>query len=126
MGWSTLALTLLASDKCQLSVDHLQKEHPLQFFPLFLITLPRSSKSQEVFKLRSLCNQGRGVLVSNIITTAANFKQPTSFMWCGGGHPHKECSEKRTASWVPICCNYELVTERNVVPQTTERLSRAT
>jgi hypothetical protein len=28
----------------------------------------------------------------------ANCKQPPRFLWCGGGHMHRDCPEKQNAS----------------------------
>jgi hypothetical protein len=39
----------------------------------------------------------------------ANCKQPPRFMWCGGGHLHKECPEKGNTASIPTCCNCKLV-----------------
>jgi hypothetical protein len=51
--------------------------------PLFLITLPRTSKSQEIF---NRC------------------------MWCGSGHLHKECPEKAMQLWYrqPATASWEM------------------
>jgi hypothetical protein len=101
--------------------------------PLFLITLPRTSKSQEIFRLTCLCHIAIRVEAYRARTGLtqcyncqkfglvwANCKQPPRYMWCGGGHLHKECPEKGNAASIPTCCNCKLVEERNLIPPTTE------
>jgi hypothetical protein len=70
---------------------------------VFLVTLPRVAKSQEMFNLPSLCYncQQSGHVW-------ANCKQPPHCLWCGGSHLHKECPEKGNAASTPACCNYQL------------------
>jgi len=73
--------------------------------PLFLVTLPRSDKSQKIFQLTFLshcynCQQFGHVW--------ANCKQPPKCVWCGGGHLHKECPEKENRDSTPTCCNCKL------------------
>jgi hypothetical protein len=88
---------------------------------LFLITLPRSEKSQEIFRLPSLCHNAIKVeayRARNGLTQChncqqfghvrANCKQPPRCLWCGGGHLHKECPEKDNSSSTPTCCNCRL------------------
>jgi hypothetical protein len=85
--------------------------------PLFLITLPRSSKSQEIFHLTGLCHisiRVEAYRAQSGLTQCyncqqfghvwANCKQPPRCLWCGGGHLHKECLVKGTATSVPRCC----------------------
>jgi hypothetical protein len=89
--------------------------------PLFLITLPRTAKSQEIFNLNSLCHISIGVeayRAQSGLTQChncqqfghvwANCRQPPRCMWCGGGHWHKECP-KENASSTPVHCNCQLV-----------------
>jgi hypothetical protein len=91
-------------------------------FSLFLICLPRTSKSKEVFKLTSLCHIAVRVDAYKSQTCLmqcyncqkfgyvwANCKQPPTFMWCEGGHLHKECPEEGNTSTIPTCCNPNLV-----------------
>jgi hypothetical protein len=89
--------------------------------PLFLITLPRTAKSQEIFGLPSLCHISIRVehyKAQNGLTQChncqkfghvwENCKQPPCCLWCGGGHLHKECPEKGNTSSTPACCNCQL------------------
>jgi hypothetical protein len=89
--------------------------------PLFLVTLPKTAKSQEIFRLPSLCHIAIKVEANraqNGLTQYhncqqfghvwANCKQPPRCSWCGGGHLYKECSEKENASSTPACCNCRL------------------
>jgi hypothetical protein len=89
--------------------------------PLFLITLPRNEKSQNIFKLTGLCHISIKVETyrnQNCLTQChncqqfgnvwANCNQPSRCMWCGGGHLHKECPEKENSSSTPSCCNWKL------------------
>jgi hypothetical protein len=97
--------------------------------PLFLVTLIRNAKSQEIFKLNSL---------NHIITTVesymaqtglkqccnyqnfghvrTNCKQPPRCLWCGGGHLHRECPEKTNTESTPRCCNCTLLERENPHP----------
>jgi hypothetical protein len=90
--------------------------------PLFLITLPRTTKSQEIFRLQSLCHiavRVQAYRAQNVLKqchncqqfghVCANCKQPPRCLWCGGGHLHKECPEKGNTSSTPTCCNCRLV-----------------
>jgi hypothetical protein len=89
--------------------------------PLFLVTLPRTAKSQDVFKLINLCHiaiRVEAYKAQNGLTQCynchqfghvwANCKQPSRCLWCGGGHLHKECPEKGNSSSSPACCNCRL------------------
>jgi hypothetical protein len=103
-------------------------KHP-KSSPLFLITLPRTAKSQEIFKLPSLCHIAINVeayKTQNSLTQCyncqtfghvwANCKQPPRCMWYGGGHLHKDCPEKGGASLQPVCCNCELAEGESAHP----------
>jgi hypothetical protein len=76
--------------------------------PPFLVTLPRTAKSHEIFRLPSLCHIAISVeayRTQNGLTQChncqqfghvwANCKQPPLCLWCGGGHLHKECPERK-------------------------------
>jgi hypothetical protein len=89
--------------------------------PLFLITLPRTPKSQDIFKIRSICYIAVKVEAYRAQTGLtqcyncqkfghvwANCKQPPRCMWCGGGHLHKDCPEKGNVASKPACCNCKL------------------
>jgi hypothetical protein len=97
--------------------------------PLFLITLPRTAKSQEIFILPSLCYIAIRVehcKAKNGLTQChncqkfghvwENCKQPPRCLWCGGGHMHKECPEKGSTSSTPACCNCQLAKEEKAHP----------
>jgi hypothetical protein len=88
--------------------------------PLFLITLTRNPKSQEIFQLTSICHimvRVEAYRAQNALTQCyncqkfghiwVNCRQPPRCMWCGGGHLHKECPESGKES-VPSCCNCSL------------------
>jgi hypothetical protein len=87
---------------------------------LFLITLPRTAKSQ-ILKLQYLCHisiRVEAYRVQSGLTQChncqqighvwANCRQPPHCMWCGGGHWHKECPQKENTSSTPVCCNCQL------------------
>jgi hypothetical protein len=89
--------------------------------PLFLVTLPRTQKSHEIFKLSSLCHiciKVEAYKSQSSLTQCfncqqfghvwANCKQPPRCLWYGGGHLHKDCPEKGKTSSTPACCNCEL------------------
>jgi hypothetical protein len=97
------------------------EETPTKNLPLFLITLPRTAESQEIFRLTALCHIAIRVEVyraQNGLTQChncqqfghiwANYKQPPCRLWCGGGHLHKKCPEKENAASTLTCCNCQL------------------
>jgi hypothetical protein len=90
--------------------------------PLFLTTLSRTAKSQEIFKLQCLCHisiKVEAYMAQSGLTQChncqqfghvwANCRQPPRCKWRGGGHLHKECPEKENTSSTPVCCNCQLV-----------------
>jgi hypothetical protein len=98
------------------------EERKILNLPLFLVTLPRMAKSQQIFQLPNLghiaikveayrtqnahtqchdCQQFRHVW--------ANCKQIPGCLWCGGGHLHKECPERENAASTTECCNCKLL-----------------
>jgi hypothetical protein len=106
--------------------------------PLFLITLPRTSKSLEIFKLTSLCHIAIRVEAYKVQTGLrrcyncqkfghvwANCKKPPHCMWCGGGHLQKECPEKATAALTLTCCNSKLVVREEPHPSNYQGCSHA-
>jgi hypothetical protein len=106
--------------------------------PLFLITLPRNPKSQEIFKLRGLCHISIKVEAYKAqagLTQCyncqkfghvwANCRQPPRCLWCGGGHLHKECPEKEKISSTPACCNCKLAEGENPHPSNYRGCSHA-
>jgi DNA replicative helicase MCM subunit Mcm2 (Cdc46/Mcm family) len=85
---------------------------------LFLVTLIRKLKSQEIFKLNSLNHiiikvkpyRAQTGLTQcyncqNFGHVCSNCKQPPKCLWCGGGHLHRECPEKTNTESTPRCCN---------------------
>jgi hypothetical protein len=89
---------------------------------LFLITLPRTAKSQEIFKLQYFCHisiRVEAYRAQSGLTQChkcqqfghvwANCRQPPRCMWFAGGHLHRECPEKENTSSTPVCCNCQLV-----------------
>jgi hypothetical protein len=89
--------------------------------PLFLVTLARSEKSQDIFKITSLCNiivKVETYKSQKGLTQCYNCQrfghiwvhcsQPPRCLWCGGGHRHRECPEKENPESTPNCCNCKL------------------
>jgi len=89
--------------------------------PLFLVTLPRTEKSQQIFKLNKICNiiiKVEAYRAQSGLTQCyncqqfghvwANCRQPPRCLWCGRGHLHKECPEKQKEDSSPRCCNCTL------------------
>jgi hypothetical protein len=87
-----------------------------QNLPLFLITLPRTEKSQEILRLTALWHLAirveayraqRGLTQCHNCQQFghiwANYRQPPRCLWCRGGHLHKECHEKDNAASTPAC-----------------------
>jgi hypothetical protein len=92
-----------------------------KILPLFLITLPRTKKSLEIFKLTGLCHIAVKVEAyrnRNGLTQCyncqkfghvwSNCSQPPRCMLSGGGHLHNDCPEKENTSSTPSCCNCNL------------------
>jgi hypothetical protein len=86
------------------------------------LALLRTSKSQEILKMRSLChiaikaeayNTQSGLTKSytcqQFCHVWASCKQPLRCMLCVGGRLQKECPEKGNAASVPKCRNFKLV-----------------
>jgi hypothetical protein len=90
--------------------------------PLFLVTLTRKHKISKIFKLNSL----KHIIIKVELYRAqtglthcyncqnfghvwANCKHSPRYLWCGGGHLHRECPEKTNTESVASCCNYTLV-----------------
>jgi hypothetical protein len=115
MGFKVISVRQMTSTRPQASEN----------LPLFLGTLPRSEKSQEIFQLTTLnhviikveayrfqmgltqyynSQQFRNVWV--------NCKQPPRCVWCGGGYLHRDCPEKEKSEFTPTCCNYKLAGEK--------------
>jgi len=78
-----------------------------QALPLFLITLERNEKSQQIFTLTHLSHiiiQVEAYRARTGLTQCSNCqqfghvwaicKQRPRYLWCGGGHRHKEWIEK--------------------------------
>jgi hypothetical protein len=88
----------------------------------FITTLPRTSKSHDIFKLRSLCKFANRVEAYEAQTGLAHCyncqkfgdvwatcKQLSRCVWCGGGHLHKECMQKGNTVSIRTCSNCKLV-----------------
>jgi hypothetical protein len=97
--------------------------------PLFLIILPRMTKSQDLFKLPNLCHisiKVESYKSQNALAQCyncqkfghvwVNCKQPPRCLWCGGCHLHKDCPEKGTTASTPTCCNCQLAEREAVHP----------
>jgi hypothetical protein len=100
--------------------------------PLFLITLPRTTKSQKLLKLSNLSHIAIKVEAyrsQNPLAQCytcqkfghvwANCKQPPRCLWCGGGHLHRDCPEKGKLfrNWHAVTANWRK--ERRHIPPTT-------
>jgi hypothetical protein len=103
--------------------------------PLFLVTLTRIIKFQEIFKLNSL----NDILIKgqlyrgqtgptqcyncqNFDQIWANCKQPPRCLWCGGVQLRKESPEKANTEPTPSCCNCTLVRRRETSSSVISRL----
>jgi hypothetical protein len=105
------------------------EESKIRNLLLFLITLPRTAKSQEIFRSSSLCHiviRVEAYRAKNGLTEChncqqfghvwANYKQPPRCLWCGGGHLYKECPEKENTSSTTTFCNCRLAEGENSHP----------
>jgi hypothetical protein len=106
--------------------------------PLFLVTLPRTENSKNIFKLNNLCNiiiKVEAYRTQNGLTQCyncqqfghvwANCKQPPRCLWCGRGHLHKDCPEKDIQNSSPSCCNCKLKNGERQHPSTYRGCSHA-
>jgi hypothetical protein len=93
----------------------------VESLPLFLVTLTRNIKSQEIFKTNSLnhifiktelyraqTGLTQGYNCQSLGHALANCKQPPRRLWCNGGHLHMECPEKTNIESMPSCRNCTL------------------
>jgi hypothetical protein len=87
--------------------------------PLFLINLPRSEKSQEVYKLISLCYIAIKVKIykSQFGLAQCHNCQQFGHVWAPG-HLHRECPEKGKKDSTPACCNCKLAEGEKPHPST--------
>jgi hypothetical protein len=117
LGFDTISVRQMTTTRRSPSQD---PEHAK--LPLYFITLPRTVKSQDIFKLTGFChisirveacrNQHGLTQCYNCQKFGhvwANCSQPPRCMWCGGGHLHKDCPEKANNESTPRCCNCKLV-----------------
>jgi hypothetical protein len=97
--------------------------------PLFLVTLPRTIESLDLFKFSSLWNISIEVEAYRTQITLtqcynyqkfghvwANCKQPPHCLWCGGDHLHRDCAEKGNTFSTPACCNCQLMEGETAYP----------
>jgi hypothetical protein len=124
LGFDVISVKLMTTTRLTPS-----KEPKSLNLPLFLVTLPRWAKSQEIFRLQSLCHNAIKVeayRAQNAPTQChncqqfaqiwANCKQPSRCLCCGGGHLHKECPEEENAASTPECCNCKLLEDEKPHP----------
>jgi hypothetical protein len=108
-SWWTSVLTSLASNRCHSLIGPRMVPLTLPYItlPLFLVTLPRTRKSSDLFKFSSLSHISIKVEAyksQNTFTQCfncqkfghvwANCRQPPRCLWCGSGHLHKDRPEK--------------------------------
>jgi len=116
MGFTVISVRQLTLKRPQAPVN----------LPLYLVTLLRSDKSQEIFQLGSLSHviiKVEAYRAQTGLTQCyncqqfghvwANCKQPPRCVWCGGGHLHKDCPEKENRMSTPACCNCKLAEGEN-------------
>jgi hypothetical protein len=85
----------------------LNEQTHMETLPLFLLTLIRNAKSQEILKqngfnhtiikvesYRAQTGLTQCCKCQNFGHVGANCKQHPRCLWCGGGHLHRECPEK--------------------------------
>jgi hypothetical protein len=97
--------------------------------PRFLVTLPQTAKSQEIFHLPRLCHIAIKMETyrhQSALTQChncqlfghvwANCKQPPRCLLCGVGDLHKECPERENAASTAACCNCKLLEVGNHIP----------
>jgi hypothetical protein len=72
------------------------------------------------FKFQNTRNETR-VVTKEIADFSAtkeylNCRQPPRYLWCGGGNPHRECTEKGKEDSTPACCNCKLAERKKPLP----------
>jgi len=93
-----------------------EEGHDTITLSFFLITLPRSNKSQNGVTQCYNCQQFGHFWVKCI--------QPWHCLWCGGSHPHRECPDKeKKENSSPSCCNCILKEGDFPTQQTTEAIA---
>jgi hypothetical protein len=106
----------------QLTLNRRSPEGDNQRLPLFLITLQKTAKSTEIFKLTNLCHiitKVEAYRARNNLTQcfnchkfghiAGNCRQPLRCTLCGGRHIYKECPERHNRETsIPHCCSCQL------------------
>jgi hypothetical protein len=114
----------------QLSIVHRSPEGTTSItLRLFLVILPRTAKSQYIFRLSNLCHISMKVesyKSQNALTQCfncqkfghvwANCKQLPHCLWCGGGHMHRDWPERDNTSLTPTCCNCQLAEGEAALP----------
>jgi hypothetical protein len=121
-GLVSLGFDVLSVKKMTTTCRSPPEEPKILNLPLFLVTLPRTAKSQKIFQLPNLCHiaiKVEAYRAQSALTQChtcqqfghvwANCKQPPRCLCCGGGHLHKECPEKENAASAPECCNCKLL-----------------
>jgi hypothetical protein len=104
-----------------MSSAHRSPEGTPVTLPSFLVTIPRTTKSHDIFRLSTLCHisiKVESYKFQSALTQYyncqkyghvwANCKQPPRCLWCGGGHLHKGCPEKGNTASTQTCCNCQL------------------
>jgi hypothetical protein len=121
----------VVSVKQMISTRRSSPEDPnISNLPLFLVTLPRTAKSQEIFRLPNFCHIAIRVEAYRAQSSLTqchncqqfghvweNCKQLPRCLWSGGGHLHKECPEKGNTASTPACCNCRLAGRRKTPPR---------
>jgi hypothetical protein len=124
LGFDIISVKQMTSTRRSPSEGSLRRN-----LPLFLITLPRTAKSQEIFCLTGLCHitiRVEAYRAQSGLTQChncqqfghvwANCRQPPRGLWCGGGHLHEECPERENAAYTPACCNCQLAEDEKPHP----------
>jgi hypothetical protein len=102
-----------------------------QNLPVFLITLPRTLKSKEIFRLTALCHiviRVEAYMAQSGLTQCqncqqfghvwANCKQSPRCLWCGGGNLHKNARRMITLPPLQLTVTASWRRERNPIQPT--------
>jgi hypothetical protein len=124
-GLMDLGFDIISVEQMSTTRRSPSEETQTKNLPLFLISLPRAAKSQEIYQLTALSHIAirleahraqKGLMQCHNCQQCghvwANCRQPPHYLWCGGGHLHKECPEKENAA----CCNCQLVEREKLHP----------
>jgi hypothetical protein len=124
LGFDIISVKQLSTSRRSLSEGALPQNLPLLF-----ITVPRTEKSQEIFRLTALCHiaiRVEAYWAQSGLTQChncqqfghvwANYKQPPRCLWCGAATYTKSALRKTTLPPLQLVVTASWWRERNYIP----------